>query len=78
MPRRDRQRDELIAMCTTGSARRAIDLAYGHLAEFGPDDDLLRRMHAALERRGLTPADQRRFDDLRGSQQPTDTSTERP
>lgn len=76
MPRRDRQRAELIAMCATGSARRAIDLAFGHLTEFGPDDDLLARMQAVLDGRDLTPADRRRFDDLRHSRQPAHRNNE--
>jgi hypothetical protein len=65
MSRLDRQRAELIALCLTGSVARAIDLAFGHLAEFGRDDDLLDLMEDALERRNVTAAVRHRFDELR-------------
>ncbi len=65
MSRRDRQRAELLTLCLTGPVARAVDLAFGHLAEFGRDDDLLDRMEDALERRGVTSTVRGRFDELR-------------
>jgi hypothetical protein len=46
---------------------RAIDLAVGHLAEFGPDDDLLDCMQAALDRSNVTATVRERFTELRRS-----------
>ncbi len=65
MPRRDRQRAELLALCRTGPAARAIDLAFVHLAEFGADGDLIDRMENALERSEMTTAVRTRFEQLR-------------
>jgi hypothetical protein len=65
MSRRDRQRSELLALCLSGPVARAIDLAFGHLAEFGRDDDLLDQLEHALERTNVTAAARHRFDELR-------------
>ena len=39
--RRQRQLDELRALCRHGALGRAIDLAFEHFACFGQDDDVV-------------------------------------
>jgi hypothetical protein len=46
--RRQRQLAELHDLCRKGAVARAIDLAFEHLACFGPDDDLVVRLEQAL------------------------------
>ena len=65
MSRRDRQRAELLALCLTGPVARAIDLAFGHLAEFGPDDDLVDLLEEAIDRRSVAVTIRQRFEELR-------------
>jgi hypothetical protein len=65
MSRRDRQAAELLELCRTGDVARAIDLAFGHFADFGRDDAILARLEAALERSRVTSAARRRFAELR-------------
>ena len=48
MTRRQRQLDELRALCASGAIGRAIDLAYEHFADFGPDDDITNLITAAI------------------------------
>lgn len=38
MSRRQRQLDELRALCGSGAVARAVDLAFAHFADFGRDD----------------------------------------
>lgn len=65
MSRRDRQRHELEQLCRAGSLTRAVDLAFAHFADYGPDAELLDVLAAELDRRAATPALRRRFDELR-------------
>jgi hypothetical protein len=65
MSRRDRQAAELRDLCRAGDVARAIDLAFGHFADFGRDEDLLARLEDALERARATPATRRRLAELR-------------
>ena len=41
MTRRQRQIDQLRALCADGHVGRAVDLAFEHFASFGRDDDLI-------------------------------------
>jgi hypothetical protein len=63
MSRRQRQLDEIHDLCRRGCVARAIDLAFGHFAEFGRDDGIVAGIEDAIERTGA-PADvQRRIAD---------------
>jgi hypothetical protein len=66
MIRRQRQRDELRALCGSGALLRAVDLAFEHFADFGRDDDVLRLLADAIEHRAASDAVRRRFAQLRG------------
>jgi hypothetical protein len=68
MARRQRQADELRELCRSGSLARAVDLAFQHVAEFGPDDELLALLADAVDRRPSVPdAVRRRLTDLLAS-----------
>ncbi|MCU1352446.1 MAG: hypothetical protein JWM05_1655 [Acidimicrobiales bacterium] len=67
MSRRQRQRDQLRALCDSGALSRAIDLAFEHFADFGRDDDVLRLLGDAIERAAGPAGVRRRFADLRDS-----------
>jgi hypothetical protein len=66
MSRRKRQRDELRELCDSGAVARAVDLAFHHFADFGRDDDVVRRLAAAIDRAAgpVGPMVRRRFTDL--------------
>jgi hypothetical protein len=64
MSRNDRQRAELLELCRSGSIARAIDLAFQHFADFGPDHHLLEQLRAALNRSEPSPSIRHRFADL--------------
>jgi hypothetical protein len=66
MSRRERQAAELRELCRTGDLARAIDLAFGHFADYGTDEDILTRLEAALEGAGVTALARRRFAELVG------------
>ena len=66
MSRRQRQLDELCALCRSGALARAIDLAHEHLAHFGGDDELLRMLCEAVERPDVPEPVRRRFVELCG------------
>ncbi|HKE74661.1 MAG TPA: hypothetical protein VKB57_13655 [Acidimicrobiales bacterium] len=66
MTRRDRQRAELLRLCRSGPPSRAVDLAFAHLADFGPDEELLDLLADALARAPAPAADRRRLAELRG------------
>jgi hypothetical protein len=68
MSRRQRQRDEIEALCARGSLARAVDLAYLHFADFGRDDALVELIADALDRTSVTAVVARRFEDLRRSE----------
>jgi hypothetical protein len=65
MTRRDRQRTEIEHLCESGAVARAVDLAFGHFADFGRDEGLVDRLGRALDRTTVTPAVRRRFTELR-------------
>jgi hypothetical protein len=64
MSRRQRQLDELTALCRRGAVARAIDLAFEHVAMFGTDDDLIRLLRDTIVRPGVPERVRRRFTEL--------------
>jgi hypothetical protein len=69
MSRRQRQLDELRALCRRGAVARAIDLAFDHFAHFGRDDEIVDLLAAAIDSAALPQNARRRFDELRLSQE---------
>jgi len=67
MSRDDRQRRELLRLCQAGAVSRAVDLAFQHFADFGPDGEVLARLADAIGAAGVPPAVHRRFDELRAA-----------
>jgi hypothetical protein len=67
MARRDRQVAELRELCRAGSLSRAVDLAFTHFADFGPDEVVLALLAEALTPESTTPAVLRRFTELRSA-----------
>jgi hypothetical protein len=65
--RRERQVEELRALCECGSLRRAVDLAFLHFADFGRSDEVIGFIAEAIERTATPVAVRRRFLDLRSS-----------
>ena len=65
MSRHERQRVELLRLCRAGAASRALDLAFQHFADFGPDRDLLARLAEAVDLARPCPALRRRLTELR-------------
>jgi hypothetical protein len=68
MSRRQRQRDEIEALCARGALARAVDLAFLHFADFGRDEAVVDLLAAALEKTPVAPVVTRRFADLRRSE----------
>ena len=68
MSRRERQLDEMHDLCTGGSVRRAIDLAFEHLACFGRDDVLLGLLTEIVGRPGTDELVRRRLVELLAAQ----------
>lgn len=64
MPRRQRQLDELGGLCRSGAVDRAIDLAFGHFAEFGADGAVLELLAGALASREVPERVRRSFAEL--------------
>lgn len=64
MTRRQRQLDELRCLCDDGAIGHAIDLAYEHFAEFGPDDGIANLIADAMEHTAVASDIRRRFDEL--------------
>jgi hypothetical protein len=52
-------------MCNSGAVARAIDLAFAHFADFGPDDDIVALVAAAIDASGAPPGVSSRFAELR-------------
>ena len=67
MSRRQRQLDELRDLCRSGAVARAVDLAFEHVAAFGPDDDIIVLLAGAIERLEAPDGVRRRFAELRGA-----------
>jgi hypothetical protein len=64
MSRRQRQLDELSALCRGGAVGRAIDLAFEHVSMFGSDDELVGLLAEAIDRPGVPDRVRRRFAEL--------------
>jgi nicotinic acid phosphoribosyltransferase len=64
MTRRTRQHAELRRLCAEGQLARAVDLAFEHFADCGPDDEILTALADALDRRQVTAAVRARFAEL--------------
>jgi hypothetical protein len=64
MSRRQRQLDELRALCGSGAVGHAIDLAFEHFATFGRDDGIAALLAEAIERAVTPEAVRRRFAEL--------------
>ena len=64
MTRRIRQHAELRRLCDEGQLARAIDLAFEHFADFGPDDEILTALADALDHRPATAAVRARYAEL--------------
>jgi hypothetical protein len=67
MSRRQRQLEELRALCERGSSSRAVDLAFLHFADFGSNEEVLDLIADAIERTPVSAAVRHRFLDLRSS-----------
>ncbi len=67
MSRRQRQLDELRALCRSGAVARAIDLAFEHFAHFGPDDEVVRLLASAAEQADVPQRLHQRLAELRAS-----------
>ena len=52
MGRRQRQLDELRALCGAGAVARAVDLAFAYVADFGRDDEVVTLLTEAVARAG--------------------------
>ncbi len=68
MTRRQRQLDELRTLCSIGAIGRAIDLAYEHFADFGPDDNIAVLISEALEQAEVPASIRSKFTELLASQ----------
>ena len=64
MTRKQRQRDELLALCRADGLLRAIDLAFEHFAEFGRDEEIIHMLWEVIERTPASAAVRRRYDAL--------------
>ncbi len=73
MSRRARQHAELLSLCRAGALARALDLAQQHFGDFGPDDDVLDALAAAIDAGGNAHL-RRRWAALRSTR--TDPRTE--
>ncbi len=68
MSRRQRQLDELCALCRAGALSHAIDLAFEHFADFGCDDGIVTELADAIDRMRASDDVCRRFAELRAAQ----------
>ncbi|CAA9242670.1 MAG: hypothetical protein AVDCRST_MAG50-1861 [uncultured Acidimicrobiales bacterium] len=64
MPRRQRQRAELSRLCEAGALTRAVDLAFEHFTDFGPDREIVLILAEALDRTSVPAAVRHRFAEL--------------
>ena len=65
MTRRQRQLDELRHLCRAGAVARAIDLAFEHFADFGPDGEVVALLADAVAHGQVPVEARRRFGELR-------------
>ena len=70
MTRRQRQLDELRALCGSGRVARAVDLAFEHFASFGRDAAVIDLLDEAIDAGVMAPDVRRRFDELDGNPGP--------
>ena len=61
---RQRQLDELRALCTVGGVARAIDLAFEHFAHFGRDDEIIDLLARTLDESAVAGHARQRFAEL--------------
>jgi hypothetical protein len=64
MSRRQRQCNELTALCSAGRVGRAIDLAFEHFAQFGRDDEIIDLLARSVEDAGVAGHARQRFSEL--------------
>jgi hypothetical protein len=64
MSRRQRQFNELCALCSAGAVVRAIDLAFEHFVHFGRDDEIIELLAQALEHADAAGRARQRFAEL--------------
>lgn len=64
MSRRQRQLDELRALCRSGAVARALDLAFEHFAQFGRDDEIVDLLGTAIDASDVPERVRRRLTDL--------------
>ena len=64
MCRRQREFDELRALCSAGRVARAIDLAFEHFAHFGRDDEIVDLLARTIEESGVAGHAGQRFAEL--------------
>ena len=62
--RRQRHLDELRGLCGSGAVARAVDLAFAHLADFGPDEEVLELLAEAVAATAPDDVARARFADL--------------
>jgi len=64
MSRRQRQLDEIHALCRAGAVGRAVDLAFDHVACFGDDGTVVDLLGAAVDHLDADERTRRRFAEL--------------
>lgn len=67
MCRRQRQLDELRALCRCGAVGRAVDLAFEHFACFGRDDGVIDLLAETIEHSDASGRAGQRLAELRDS-----------
>ena len=66
MSRRQRQIDQLGALCQSGHVARAVDLAFEHFATFGRDELVIGLLAHAVDHHHVGDAIRQRLADLGG------------
>jgi hypothetical protein len=64
MTRRQRQLDEVQALCRSGRLARAVDLAFEHVASFGRDGRVVELLAEAIGQASVEDEVRRRFAEL--------------
>jgi hypothetical protein len=65
--RRQRQLDQLAALCRAGAVARAVDLAFEHFAQFGRDDQIVVLLADAIERADVPDRIRRQLTELQSA-----------